>query len=196
MVTASRSSRECIKPATRWRFFCCCCPTLCRLELTKLFAYIADSSTVLKFDRIVHYRMCVRWWMFKIQHDKLCAKIENKILFSSLSLSLWFSNTIRMSFFFLFCIYDYYSEVERAALACLFVQQTHKLCHTLLNYNVNCNLKRRKKNTYVYIYCIIQVNLIITCYNDYFIFFRMGHFLRFVFFLHSSLESIRDRLCR
>lgn len=34
-------------------------------------------------------KSCVRWWMFKIHHNKLCAKIENKMLIFLLLLFLF-----------------------------------------------------------------------------------------------------------
>lgn len=120
--------------------------------------YRVDSSTVLKFERIANKKMCVRWWMFKIQHDKLCAKIEKKNIFffattrfSSHNLYVVFmhlhKHTHSHSYIWLFDS-EPRGRFTLWALACLFcVQQknTHKLCHTRLNYNVNCIQKRERK---------------------------------------------------
>lgn len=118
------------------------------------FVFIA---TVWTLRAAKSYKICVRWWMFKIHHDKLCAKIENEVLFFC-SLSVQPSLIYR---FFAFThiqldVFFFSAHFASVIYSCMFVLfNMHKLCHThkharshthILWITMQIAFKRREKN--------------------------------------------------
>lgn len=134
--------------------------------LSALAVCAFNGRQFLKFDeyRQRNVRAMMNFFFF-IQHDKLCAKIENSFFFAGVIYIFASAHT-------------YFFSVRRFSICSAHIQ-TVPQTYFKLQCKFHWKGKRvsRKKR-----YCIIQVKSIITCYNVFLV--------QVLAFLHSSLELI------